>query len=258
MGTSFCNFHLKHDDPQSVWMAVAEATSSGFYVARTPEAGWCSLYPQDSSDAHGLAKAASESLRTAALLFEVYDSDSCKIALFQAGRLLAKFANAYEDRLAKPGNVEKFAGYATGATPARIRSVLERQTVLAEETAFDMGAQFGLSTARIACDFAHVSRQSTDWLLLAQGVAPRPTRAKPRARRGLPPGFPEPGTAAFDQMLRDSENRQDREFYDTLGPERSGEPCRTAGCAKGAISFSVFCRSHHFESVRGRPSPFSD
>jgi hypothetical protein len=255
MGTSFCNFHIKHDDPQSVWLAVAEATSSGFCIIRTPEAGWCSLYPKDSSEAHGLAKAASESLRTAALLFEVYDSDSCAIALFHAGRLLTKFANAYEDRLARPGNVEKFARYATGATPTRIRTVLERHTVLAEETAFNMGEQFGLSTARIACDFAHASRQSPDGLLLAQRGAPRATRAKPRARGGLPPRFPEPGTPAFDQMLRDAESRQDREFYDTLGPERPGQPCRAAGCAKGAITFSVFCRSHHFESVRGRPSP---
>jgi hypothetical protein len=227
-------------------------------VARTPEAGWCSLYPKDSSDARGLAKAASESLRTAALLFGVFDSDSCEISLFQAGRLLTKFANAYEGRLAKPGNVEKFARYATGATPAKIRRVLGRRTVLAEETAINLGAQFGLSTARIACDFAHASRQSPDWLLLAQGVAARPTRAKPRARGGLPAGFPEPGTAAFDRMMRDAESRKDREFYDTLGPERPGEPCRAPGCAKGTIRFSVLCRSHHFESVRGRPSPPSD
>jgi hypothetical protein len=48
----------------------------------------------------------------------------------------------------------------------------------------------------------------------------------------------------------------DRGFYDSLGPERANTPCRRAGCKRGAVELSVLCRPHHFESLRGRPSPF--
>ncbi|HEY9216840.1 MAG TPA: hypothetical protein VIO94_02235 [Phenylobacterium sp.] len=52
--------------------------------------------------------------------------------------------------------------------------------------------------------------------------------------------------------------RMDREFYDALGPERSNVACRHDGCTRGAVSLSVFCRPHHFASVKSRPSPFED
>jgi hypothetical protein len=52
--------------------------------------------------------------------------------------------------------------------------------------------------------------------------------------------------------------QNDREFYDVLGDERPEVPCRTDGCTRGAIKFSVLCRVHHFESVKKRPSPFQD
>jgi hypothetical protein len=51
---------------------------------------------------------------------------------------------------------------------------------------------------------------------------------------------------------------QDRKFYDVLGEERADVPCRRAGCSRGAVEFSALCRVHHFESIRGRPSPFDD
>jgi hypothetical protein len=50
----------------------------------------------------------------------------------------------------------------------------------------------------------------------------------------------------------------DRDFYGRLGPERATVPCRHAGCQKGAISNSVFCRVHHFENICRRPCPFND
>jgi hypothetical protein len=58
--------------------------------------------------------------------------------------------------------------------------------------------------------------------------------------------------------IRDWQLRQDREFYDVLGNERSDVPCREPGCKRGAIELSVLCRVHHFESVKKRPSPFDD
>lgn len=50
----------------------------------------------------------------------------------------------------------------------------------------------------------------------------------------------------------------DRQFCDKLGPEDSSRQCRHEGCHRGTIDVSVFCRRHHFESIRGRPYPFDD
>lgn len=49
----------------------------------------------------------------------------------------------------------------------------------------------------------------------------------------------------------------DREFYDQLGPERPDTKCKTEGCSRGTIQYSVFCRSHHFENIRRCQCPFN-
>ncbi len=55
-----------------------------------------------------------------------------------------------------------------------------------------------------------------------------------------------------DEILR----RLDLRFYDSLGPEATGTKCRKDGCDRGTVRFSVFCRIHHFESVKKKPCPF--
>jgi hypothetical protein len=52
--------------------------------------------------------------------------------------------------------------------------------------------------------------------------------------------------------------RLDREFYDGLGPERPGVPCRSPGCGRGRVRLSGCCRVHHFEQVHRRACPFND
>ncbi len=42
----------------------------------------------------------------------------------------------------------------------------------------------------------------------------------------------------------------DREFFDALGEEMPGEPCRSEGYGRGAIQQSVFCRVHHYEMIK--------
>jgi hypothetical protein len=49
--------------------------------------------------------------------------------------------------------------------------------------------------------------------------------------------------------------RDDQAFLQSLGQERAEVPCRREGCHRGAVSHSVLCARHHFESLRGRP-PF--
>lgn len=70
---------------------------------------------------------------------------------------------------------------------------------------------------------------------------------------------PTPQQSARREREMDAWQRaQDREFYDCLGPERSGEPCRREACRRGRITDGVLCRVHHFESLRGRPCPFDE
>lgn len=66
------------------------------------------------------------------------------------------------------------------------------------------------------------------------------------------PGAPDPPPPEIAMM------NADREFYEGLGDEIRANPCRNQDCERGAVQYSVFCRVHHFESIRKRPCPFSD
>src|SRR3990167_5785186 len=44
-----------------------------------------------------------------------------------------------------------------------------------------------------------------------------------------------------------------RRFYDSLGAERGDSSCKAAGCSRGAVSNSLYCRPHHFEMLRKSP-----
>jgi hypothetical protein len=48
----------------------------------------------------------------------------------------------------------------------------------------------------------------------------------------------------------------DREFFQLLGPEDSTMRCKSDGCSRGRIKYSVLCAAHHFEQLRKRPCPF--
>ena len=56
----------------------------------------------------------------------------------------------------------------------------------------------------------------------------------------------------------ETRQRLDREFYDSLGPERPGVPCRSGECGRGAVRLSALCKVHHFEQAQGRACPFTD
>jgi hypothetical protein len=51
---------------------------------------------------------------------------------------------------------------------------------------------------------------------------------------------------------------EDAQFLADLGPEVGPESCRRTDCSRKRISHSVLCRSHHFESIVGRPAPKRD
>lgn len=50
----------------------------------------------------------------------------------------------------------------------------------------------------------------------------------------------------------DARRRDDRAFIESLGAERPDTRCRRGDCDRGAVSHSVLCARHHFESIRGR------
>jgi len=64
--------------------------------------------------------------------------------------------------------------------------------------------------------------------------------------------------AALARQAEEATLASSRSFYDQLGSENAAVPCRRAGCNRGTIRFSVFCRVHHFESIYHCPCPFSD
>jgi hypothetical protein len=64
------------------------------------------------------------------------------------------------------------------------------------------------------------------------------------------PGAPDPPPRS------EIEHSSDRQFYDSLGPERADVPCRELACTRGAVAYSVLCRPHHFENVKRKVSPF--
>ncbi|MCG8519199.1 MAG: hypothetical protein MI794_14515 [Pseudomonadales bacterium] len=54
------------------------------------------------------------------------------------------------------------------------------------------------------------------------------------------------------------QSKMDRDFYDSLGPEREEVHCRSDQCQRGAIEGSVFCKVHHFEMMQKKACPFKD
>lgn len=92
------------------------------------------------------------------------------------------------------------------------------------------------------------------WQLLVAG------RFDELEREAWLPGTHDPLSA--DELARINERNaalqlaRDRELYDELGPERSGERCCRPGCARGTVAFSVLCKPHQFESIYRRLPPF--
>lgn len=108
-------------------------------------------------------------------------------------------------------------------------------------------------------DTRHLSRVSVRrvvdlWQKLAAGrfdeLEAEPWQPGPR-----PPVSAEEHDAR-QRMIVEAQMSQDRAFYAALGDERPTVPCRANACTRGSIRFSVFCRQHHFENVKGRPCPF--
>jgi hypothetical protein len=69
--------------------------------------------------------------------------------------------------------------------------------------------------------------------------------------------LPEPG-APDPPPWEETKRELDLAFYESLGDERGEVACREPGCNRGAIHLSVFCRVHHFESVKKEKCPFTD
>jgi len=50
---------------------------------------------------------------------------------------------------------------------------------------------------------------------------------------------------------------EDQTFFESLGDERSEPRCAASDCSREAISNSIFCRVHHFESTKGQTCRFA-
>lgn len=105
------------------------------------------------------------------------------------------------------------------------------------------------------CHMLGVSRERVLelWLLLAAGDIEEVKR-----RPWLPGDGKAPETDAEKAERIAAWLAVDRNFYDSLGAERPDQPCAEAGCTRGAVRASVFCRTHQFENAMRRPCPFAD
>ena len=57
------------------------------------------------------------------------------------------------------------------------------------------------------------------------------------------------------ELESEAKARHDREFLAALGDESEPERCSRAECDRKRIHHSIFCRNHHFEMMRGKPTP---
>lgn len=104
----------------------------------------------------------------------------------------------------------------------------------------------------------HVSRDEALrlWLLLSRGELEEIESLAWKDGNG-----PRMTDGEREQIQRDAAEvtlKMQRAFYEALGPENSDQQCRKEGCARGTLKFSVFCRSHHFESLYQQTCPFDD
>ena len=54
------------------------------------------------------------------------------------------------------------------------------------------------------------------------------------------------------------EHRDDKAFWTALGEEVGPERCQSEACARIRIRNSVYCRRHHYETIKHQPCPFPD
>ncbi len=90
------------------------------------------------------------------------------------------------------------------------------------------------------------------WVKLAKG------KLDELAREPWTAGYPLSHPQERKDKVEPSWMAEAREFYEQLGAERPERPCKREGCHRGSVQFSVLCRVHQYESVRGSPCPFDD
>jgi hypothetical protein len=81
---------------------------------------------------------------------------------------------------------------------------------------------------------------------------------------GGPPCLYSISTESPTQWLAQSEDittrirreKEDRDFFGSLGPESGPELCKWPACKHKRIAYSVMCGGHHFEMVTGRKYAF--
>jgi len=158
MGTFLFNAHALTTDRDAV--ATALSTLKGglpAYVSE-PRDGWVSVYSKD-AEAHVVARKVSEMLGLLAVSFEVYDSDDLRCSVYREGKRVARRHTGPEVEEPEPGDPKKFAKVASGASIAELERVLGARPVFAEETAFEIGALFGIPHERVNFSYRWVTRE---------------------------------------------------------------------------------------------------
>ncbi len=81
--------------------------------------------------------------------------------------------------------------------------------------------------------------------LVKEGKTPSPPAPPPP-----PPPPPDPAALARERY------ESGLAFYRKLGVEDPAKRCRRPDCDRGVVKYSVFCRKHDYEMLRGEPCPY--
>jgi hypothetical protein len=203
---------------------------------------------QDVDGIQALTSRLSRELHCAALAVIVHDDDVFGYFLYQEGELTDwynsspsyfDFGSADEPAAPDGGNAERLHETFRAGRPEQLAQILRQRPskdgyVFETERHRDLVSALSLPECSVGVAFA-----SFDDSEFPEGLSP-----SAMVRAADPP------------PVEDPQLRNDRQFYDQLGPEDLSRSCKKDGCQRGAIRNSVLCKRHHFEMMERRDCPF--
>lgn len=181
MGTFVFNAHVLTADRDAVATALSTVKGGVPAYVSEPRDGWVSVYAKD-ADAHVVARKVSDLLGLLTVSFEVYDSDEVRCAVYREGKRLARRHTGPEVQEPEPGDPNKFAKAAGGASVADFARVLGERPVFAEETAFALAALFGIPRERVDFSYRWVTKAEPAPAWVAHAAKPHRAINRPNSR----------------------------------------------------------------------------
>ena len=248
MGGFYTNYTLRGPSQEAVANALA-----GRRAIVAPESNGCVVAFDEASDDQdqeviaALASHLSGSLHCPVLAVLDHDDDILWYQLYEDGQLTDEYDSSpgYFDPAAEPslpvgGDARRLCAVFGASAPDKVETILRKSSydnngyVFAHERHADLVQALGLSEFAVLKAYASFER----------GEYPDEVSASQMMMAIDPP------------PVEDEQRKEDRGFYEQLGPEDLARPCKHDGCKRGSVRFSVLCKRHHFEMIKHRECPF--